>query len=240
MVQNKADQKPQTTAAVKTRRFVVYRDFMLLFAVVIVAAGVTLMARSDFGISAVSSVPYVFSLHFTQLSFGTWSFISYITVISVTMLLTRNFELFYLVSLFISVLSGIFNDVFKYLWSFLPLSLSLRVVYFLIGWSMLTLGIACFIKSELPPGPYELFVSELARLKGVPVARGKTLLDLAGVTISTIFLIFVLRRLAGIGPGTVLAALFNGTIAGFILKHMDKRLEMKSLIFKKIGKPGAD
>ena len=110
----------------------------------------------------------------------------------------------------------------------------------MIGWLLLALGIASFIKCELPPGPYELLVSELYRLKGVPVSRGKTILDLSGVTIASLFLIFVLKRFVGVGPGTVLAALFNGTIAAGFIRLMDKHFEMKSLIFKKIEKPAKE
>ncbi len=217
----------------RSRTFIVYRELLLLAAIVLGSAGMTLMARSGLGVSVVSSVPYVFSLQFPQLTFGTWTFISFVVVILLSMALTRNFERFYLFSLVVSLLNGVCNDLFKALWSLLPESqLPIRIVWFLCGWFLLATGISSFIKCGLPPGPYELIVSEMARLKGVPVARGKTILDLTSLTISLLFIAFVLRRLAGIGPGTVVAGLFNGTLVGFFIRQMDRRFEMKPLLFK--------
>lgn len=196
------------------------------------SAGMTLMARSGFGVSAVSSVPYVFSLHFTQLTFGTWTFISFVTMILLTIVLTQHFEKFYFFTLLIALFNGICNDLFKNLWSHLPDGFALQSVYFLCGWALLASGIASFIKSGLPPGPYELIVSELARIKGVPVARGKTTLDVTSMTVALLFSALVLRRLVGIGPGTIAAGLLNGTIIGFILKQMNRHFRMKPLLYK--------
>lgn len=212
------------------RTVVVYRELLLLAAIVLGSAGMTLMARSGFGISVVSSVPYVFSLHFTQLTFGTWTFISYVFVILLTIVMNRHFEMVYLASFVVSLAISLCNDLFKFLWSMLPDGLPLQILYYLAGWFMLSLGIASFIKSGLPPAPYELFVRETARFKNIPVSRVKTMLDLVSLVISVLFTLLVLRRLGGIGPGTVVAGLFNGTVVGIWLKLMDKRFQMASLM----------
>jgi uncharacterized membrane protein YczE len=214
----------------ETKKVIVFREPLLLFAMMLVDAGVTLMIRSGFGISVASSVPYVFSLHFTQLSFGTWTFISYVFVILLLIVLIKHFEVKYIISFGISFIVGILNDLFKYLWSFLPERTILFVLYYFLGWFCLSLGIACFVKSELPPAPYELFIRDIARFKKIPIARAKTLFDLGSLLTSLLFLIFVVKRLTGIGIGTVIAGLFNGTVVGFWIKLMNRHFNMRSLL----------
>lgn len=212
------------------KRWVMPREILLMTALVLVSAGVTLMVRSGYGISVASSVPYVFSLHFTQLSFGTWTFIVYSAVILLLIALIRHFEWLYLVSFVISIFAGLFSDLFKYLWSFLPGGALLHVLYYFAGWFCLSLGIASFVKSGLPPAPYELFIREVSRFKNIPIGRAKTLFDLGCLTISSLFLIFVVRRLVGIGIGTVVAGLFNVTVVGNWIRLMNRHLTMRSLL----------
>lgn len=219
----------QTAAPPKPKKITIYRELLLTAAIAMGSAGITLMVRSGFGISVASSVPYVFSLHFTQLSFGIWSFISYVFVIVLTVVLTQHFEKSYLVSFVVAFFYGLGNDLFKFCWSFLPSGLLLHIVYYFCGWFLLSAGIASFIKSGLPPAPYELFVREVSRMKGLAVSRVKTMFDLASLIVSLLFITFVLRRLIGIGPGTVVAGLFNGTVVGYWLKLMNRHFRMRSL-----------
>lgn len=207
----------------------VYRETLLFAALALVTAGVTLMVRSGFGISVASSMPYVFSLHFTQLSFGTWTFIAYTAVFLLMLILIRHFEWVYLISFAMSFIVGLFSDLFKFLWSFLPEIKPLFIIYYLAGWGLLSLGIACFIKSGLPPAPYELFIREISRFKNIPVSRAKTYFDLGCLTTSLLFLLLVVRQFVGIGIGTVIAGLLNGTVVGFWLRGMNSRFKMKVL-----------
>jgi uncharacterized membrane protein YczE len=209
---------------------VVYRELLLLAAIALGSAGITLMVRSGLGISVASAVPYVFCLHFTLFTFGTWSFISYVFVIIFTVVLTRHFEKSYLVSFVVAFFYGMSNDLFKYIWSFLPSSQVLKILYYLFGWLFLSAGIASFIKSGLPPAPYELFVREVSRFKGFSVSKVKTAFDLSSLVVSVLFITLVLRRFVGIGIGTVIAGLFNGSVVGHWLHLMDRHFKMESLI----------
>jgi uncharacterized membrane protein YczE len=213
----------------EAKKVIVFREPLFATAMLLVSAGVTLMVRSGFGISVASSVPYVFSLYFTQLSFGIWTFVSYAVVILLLIVLIRHFEWLYLISFGISFLVSLLIDLFKYFWSFLPEQTLLLILYYFMGWLCLSLGIASFIKSELPPTPYELFIRDLAKFKNISFARSKTLFDLGCLTISLLFITFFLKRLTGIGVGTVVAGLLNGTLIGFWLRLMNRHFSMRSL-----------
>ena len=218
----------------ETKKMTMYREPLLVAAMLLVAAGITLMVRSGFGISVASSVPYVFSQYFTQLSFGTWTFISYTFVILLLIVMIRHFETLYLISFVISFVVGMLNDLFKYLWSYLPDHTAFLIFYYFLGWLCLSLGIASFVKSELPPAPYDLFVRDVAFYKKIPIALVKTLFDLGCLTTSLLFLTFVVKRLTGIGIGTIVTGLFNGTLVGFWLKWMDRHFRMCSLYWPKL------
>ena len=59
----------------QSTRKTIIGELALLVAVLINSFGVVLMLYSNAGISAISSVPYAFSLAWPKLSLGTWTYI---------------------------------------------------------------------------------------------------------------------------------------------------------------------
>ncbi|HEY8804214.1 MAG TPA: DUF6198 family protein [Clostridium sp.] len=59
---------------------------------------VSLMVKSNFGISTLFSVPLVLSDIFTQLSFGTWNFLIQSVSILILVIVTKKFKVGYLLS----------------------------------------------------------------------------------------------------------------------------------------------
>lgn len=207
-----------------------YYELFYLGGLILISAGVAMMVRSDLGISVVSSVPYVVSLRYRQLSFGTWSYIFQGFLILLLILIVRKIKWAYLVSFLSSVAFGYLADFFIICNSKLTTeNLFWRAVYFFIGLILVSLGIAMFIHSRLPPVPYDLFVNDLAIYKSVSFRRGKLLFDFTCLLTSSLFLVFFVQELIGIGIGTVLTAIFNGALVGFWLKLFGKHMQMRSL-----------
>ena len=73
-------------------------ELALAAAVIINSFGVVLMLYSNSGISAISSVPYAFSLVLPQLSLGTWTYIFQGLLILSLMILQKKFVWQYLFS----------------------------------------------------------------------------------------------------------------------------------------------
>ena len=175
-------------------------------------------------------MPFVFSQYFSQISFGTWTIISFSSVFVLLIIMTRHFEPRYLISFFVSNLVGILNDLFTKLWTNLPEQICLLIVYYFIGWCCLSLGIACFIVSDLPPTTYELFIRDIAKYKHISLVRAKTMFDLGCLITSILFIVLVLKQMKGIGIGTVIAGLFNGTAIGLWIKLINRHLIIQSTI----------
>ena len=59
----------------KTEKQLLRGELALLIVILINSLGVVLMLMSGSGISAISSVPYAFSLVLSRLTLGTWTYI---------------------------------------------------------------------------------------------------------------------------------------------------------------------
>jgi uncharacterized membrane protein YczE len=206
-------------------------EFLYPLALLLISLGVTFIVRAGFGISDASSVAYIASLAFPVFTFGTWSYLVMGLLMLALTLVTRKPRIGVLVSFGVSVVFGKLVDLFSAWVAPWPDGIAIQLLYYIVGITLLTIGIAVFIDTGLPPNPYERFVNDLSRHFGIPFRKVKTVYDLASVATASLLLLLFVRRLVGIGPGTVFAALANGTLIGFWLRQLTHRLSVRSLWF---------
>ena len=84
-------------------------ELALFTAVIINSLGIALMTKSNFGISSISSVPYVFSQAFTILSFGTWNYTFQTILVISLMILSRKINLSYSFSFLMGIMGLLFT-----------------------------------------------------------------------------------------------------------------------------------
>lgn len=203
------------------------RFAMHAIGLVVISAALALMIKATQGISVVSSVSYILSLAMPQLSTGTWSYIYQAGLIVLLAVILRRFSLSYLTSFLVSMVFGYAVDFFKWALSGLPVGqLPLQLAYMAGGLAIMPVGIAMMIHSGLTPMPIDLFVRDLVAARQLPFQRVKTVFDLANLVASLLLLLLVLRRWVGIGAGTVLAALLNGTMIGFWIRLLKRRFPL--------------
>ncbi|MDW7657487.1 MAG: DUF6198 family protein [Bacillota bacterium] len=221
----------------KEKKPVVYAEILFTCGLILISFGITLMVHADLGISVASSVPFVISLRFTALTFGTWSYLVQGFLVILLIVIIRKIKWNYLLSFLVSVAFGVLVDVFSLLSSgLIGLAWPQRALLFAGGQLILTMGIALFVASRLPLLPYDLFVNELAIYKHISFRKCKTLFDLSCLLTSSLFLLLFVRRLAGIGIGSLISALLNGTLAGFWLGMLNRHITIRS-IFQKQSRP---
>ncbi|NLN45608.1 MAG: hypothetical protein GX153_03435 [Clostridiaceae bacterium] len=226
-----ADGSVSSDLPLPDRRWVAYVEFLYPLALLLISLGVTFMVRAGFGISVASSVAYIASLAFPAFSFGTWSYLVMGLLMLALTLVTRKPRIGVLLSFGVSVVFGVLVDRFSAWVAPWPDGIPIQLLYYAVGITLLTVGIAVFIDTGLPPNPYERFVSDLSRHFGIPFRKVKTVYDLASVATASLLLLLFVRRLVGIGPGTVFAALANGTLIGFWLRLLVRRVSVRSLLF---------
>ena len=136
---------------------VFHGELTLLIAVIINSFGVVLMLYSGAGISAISSVPYAFSEVFTFLSLGTWTYIFQGVLVLSLMILRKHFVPSYLFSFVVGFIFGELLDVHEAWIGILPYTVPLRILYFILSYVLICIGIALSNLCKLPIIPTDLF-----------------------------------------------------------------------------------
>ena len=193
-------------------------------AVVINSFSVVLMLRSGAGISAISSVPYAFSLVLPALSLGNWTYLFQGLLIASLMVLRRRFVPAYLFSFVVGFAFSALLDLHEPWVAQLPDPLGWRVVYFVVSYLLICVGIALSNRCGLPIIPTDLFPRELAQIAGVSYPKIKIGFDAACLLATAGLTLCCLGRLEGLGVGTVLAALTMGKVIGLIGAWLDRYL----------------
>lgn len=206
-----------------------YCEAAMVLGLLLNSFAVSLMVRSSFGISTLSSVPLALSQLFPGLTFGVWNFLIQGVTVLVLVLSTRTWRWGYLASFGIAAAFGGLIDLYTPLLARLPEALPLRIIYFLAGFFIIALGAALFILCRLPVLPFDTFVRDFSQHFGQPVRRVKTTLDFICLGIS-LGISLLLGRLAGVGIGTVFSACFTGLLVGRLVALLEGRF-----IFVRIG-----
>lgn len=196
-------------------------ELALIVAVAINSFGVVLMIYSGSGISAISSVPYAFSEVLPFFTLGTWTYLFQAALVFSLMVMRRRFVLSYLFSFVVGFVFSELLDVHELWINLLPYTLGWRVVYFVVSYLLISLGIALSNRCGLPIVPTDLFPRELSQITGIGYPKIKISFDAICLIITAVMTFFCLGYVLGLGIGTVLAALTMGKVIGLVGDWLD-------------------
>lgn len=197
-------------------------EIALVIAVIINSFGVVLMLYSGAGISAISSVPYAFSEVLPSLTLGTWTYLFQAALVFSLMVLRRKFVVSYLFSFVVGFFFGELLDVHELWIDVLPKNLPCQVLYFVVSYLLICIGIALSNRCGLPIIPTDLFPRELSQITGIGYPKIKISFDAICLVVTAGMTLFFLGHVMGLGIGTVLAALTMGKTIGIIGSWMDQ------------------
>lgn len=152
------------------------------------------------------------------------------SLVAVLMLLRRKFVPSYLLAFLVGFAFGEMMDVHALWIDKLPLTPVLRVVYFLISFAALTLGIALSNHCKLPIIPTDLFPRELAVILNKPYKTVKTRFDLGCLTVTVVLSLLFLHGIRGIGIGTVFCALVMGRCIFWVGERLTRHFVFVSFL----------
>ena len=190
---------------------------------VINSLGVVLMLYSGAGISAISSVPYAFSEVLPALTLGTWTYIFQGLLVLTLMIMRKKFVPSYLFSFVVGFVFGKLLDLHEMWINTLPDNIIMRVIYFIISYVLICIGIALSNRCGLPIVPTDLFPRELSDITGVKYSKIKIGFDITCLAVTAGLTFFCLGRIMGLGIGTVLAAFTMGKGIGFAGELIDRK-----------------
>lgn len=208
-------------------------ELALPFAVLINSFGVVLMLYSAAGISAISSVPYAFSEVFPALSLGTWTYIFQGLLVLSLMIMRKKFVPSYLFSFVVGFVFGELLDVYELWIGILPNSLPWRVIWFLLSYVILSVGIALSNRCGLPIVPTDLFPRELSDITKVGYPKIKIAFDVTCLAVTAALTFFGLGHIEGLGIGTVLAAFTMGKAVGICGDFLDRNFRFESFMTRR-------
>ena len=202
-------------------------------AVMINSLGVILMLYSNAGISAISSVPYAFSEVFTFLSLGTWTYIFQGLLVLSLMILRRKFVPSYLFSFVVGFVFGELLDLHRMWVGALPDSLPWRIVWFLLSYVLISIGIAISNRCGLPIVPTDLFPRELSDITQVGYPRIKIIFDVSCLAVTAALTFFGLGHIKGLGIGTIAAAFTMGKAVGICGNFIDRHFRFETFLSRR-------
>ena len=157
-----------------------------------------------------------------KLSLGTWTYIFQGLLVLSLMILRKKFVPQYLFSFVVGFAFSELLDVHESWINVLPLTPGYRVIYFLISYILLCIGIALSNRCKLPIIPTDLFPRELSDITSVTYSKIKVGFDVTCLAVTAGLTFAFLGHLDGLGIGTILAAFTMGKVIGLIGKWMDR------------------
>ena len=191
---------------------------------------VVLLLHSGFGISTVSSAPYTLSRLFPALSLGTWNYLFQTALVISLMAVRRRFVPLYLLSFVVGIVFGITMDLHQEWVALLPQTLPMRVVYLAASLVGMAFGISLSNHCKLPIIPTDLFPREMTLILQLPYRTVKTTFDLLCLFFTAGMSLLFFRDLEGLGAGTVLSALFVGSIVSKFDRFLDRHFQFVSFL----------
>ena len=170
---------------------------------------------------AVAVVINSFSEVLTFFSLGTWTYLFQAALV-LTLMILRRFVLPYLLSFAVGFVFSELLDVHELWIDVLPAQLGWRVVYFVVSYLLISLGIALSNHCRLPIIPTDLFPRELSQITGLSYPKIKISFDAICLVVTAGMTYLFLGQVKGIGIGTVLSALTMGKVIGVIGNWLDR------------------
>ena len=198
------------------------RYFFFILGLIINSFGVAFITKSALGTSQISSIPYVLSLKFTNLSFGQTTFIFNMLFILIQLLiLKKDFRPIQFLQIAANILFSSFIDISMTLLTGLnPQTIPLRTLSLLVGCAILAVGISVEVAPDVIKVPGEGIVHAMARVSGMEFGKVKIRFDVTLIIIAIVLSFLFFQRLNGVGLGTIVSAILIGPMISFVNRHL--------------------
>lgn len=195
---------------------------LLAVGVIVMTAGIVLVTKSNLGTSPISSLGYVLSLAFPDVSYGTFMFAwNSALLVGQIAILRRRFKAFALLQIPLSVLFSLGIDGFSQaLWFVAPDNYPASLAVLALGVAVLAFGVACTVVANVVMNCGEAFVCAVTSSTGWNFGHTKVGFDLGCVTLAAAASFALMGGLAGVREGTVVAAAATGFLVNAFIRMM--------------------
>jgi len=204
-----------------SKKEIVERYIIFTVGLFINSLGVSMITKADLGTSPISSIPYVLSLHY-PMTLGQFTIIfSIFLIILQLIILRKNFKLEHILQIPVSIVFGYFIDFSMFMLNFVnPTVYITKVIYLLLGCAVLGIGVYMEVLANVVMLPGESFVRAIVFTWKPEFGITKVAFDVSMTVIAALLSFVLMRHLAGVREGTIIAALLVGFIARIIGKML--------------------
>lgn len=187
------------------------RVLLFILGIALAGFGVALTARASLGTSPISSLPYVLTF-LTPLTFGTVSFLmNALFVAAQWAILGKKFQKRQLLQIPAVALFGVFIDVGYFLAKFfVPETFALQVLQLIVGCALLAIGIFFEVVADVLYLPGDGIVKAVNIVTKTSFGPIKISFDFVLAASAFVVSVLCLRRLEGLGLGTLIAVFLVG------------------------------
>ncbi len=184
--------------------------------------GIAFVTKSAMGTSQISSIPYVLSLQFDNLSFGMTTFLmNMVYIILQILILKKDFSPIQFLQIPVNLVFSSFIDLGMWALSwFSPETLITRIISLFIGCIILALGISIEVAPDVIMVPGEGIVKAISQAKHADFGKIKVIFDVTLIIIASLLSFIFFHKLNGVGIGTVISALTVGKFVSIINHHV--------------------
>jgi uncharacterized membrane protein YczE len=186
--------------------------------------GIALSVKSGLGVSPVSSIPYTITCVF-GIEMGRATILFHVILVIAQILLLRNaFQWKNLLQIPAGILFGMFTTFCNSLMDFFPTpeNMIVRLIMMLVSTVLIAFGIFLYVPTDFIPLAGEGMMLAVSQVTKIKFATVKLIFDISMVLISLLTCLAVLHSLGSVGIGTVIAAVFVGSLLKLITKHLGK------------------
>lgn len=149
------------------------------------------------------------------------------------MILRKKFVPQYLCSFIVGFFFGKLLDVHEIWINILPTGIGYRILYFIISYVLICIGIALSNRCGLPIVPTDLFPRELSQIIKKKYSVVKISFDVICLLTTACMTGFFLGHIKGLGIGTILAAFTMGKGIAITGQIIDKRMIFVTYLSRK-------
>ena len=197
------------------------------------AIGVVFSARSNLGVSPVSSLGNVLfrigqdagAPDYVNLGNCTTAVFCLYLIVEL-LILGKNFKPAMLLQIVVSLLFGQLVNLATAMLFFLPTpgTYVMQLLYLLVSIPLVAAGVLLYLTPNLFPMPGEGLSIAVADKFGISVGTAKTIFDCSVVLLSVFASLFYFHKLVGVREGTVICALLVGLVFRLLQKPFQKPL----------------
>ena len=219
------------------KKITLHSEFAYILAILILSFSVAMVSASDLGLSMIVAPAYILSQKLGFLTFGQCEYVIQAILFVIFCILLKRVKLVYFVSFLNCIIYGAVLDFWRLVIPmFNPeitepgsMGMPIRITLFVGSGLITAFSIALFFRVYLYPQVYDFFVKGITEHFKLNQTKFKTFFDLSCLAVSVIMTLIFFKGFVGIGVGTIILALVNGSLIGGCGKLIDKFFVIKPL-----------